>query len=380
MTVAQVDPSGNLPATVGDVDDTGLGDLDASDFVIPRLQIEHKEGKFKDNLSNEEFQSLDLVILGLVKQRIMWAPTIETGDKPLCKSPNFDLGFPNLSGVRGKSFPFDRSNFTPETVQISPSIGGVQLDTNGHGVLPCASCKFKEWETHPNGKVPWCSEQHTLPVMYREAGTDKEWVTALLTLQKTGITPSKRYLTSFARSKTPAYTAITRVTLTMMSRGDTVYSVPGFQRIGDTDRQDWPEYAESYKSIRDFVRSAPRAADGDDDDSGDDNVWGAPPEGAPTQAAPAQPAAQNDDPWASTAPATPPPAAQPVAQPVAPPPPPAPAPAPEPTVAVPVAPVAPAPAPTPAPAPAAQPVTAPPVEVPAATVPAAAPVDDDLPF
>lgn len=372
---------GNLPATVSDGYDTGLEDLDASDFVIPRLQIQHKEGKFKDNLSNEIFDSLDLVVLGLVKQRIMWAPTVDEGDKPMCKSPNFDIGFPAIEGTKGKTFPWERSNFNPDVATVNPTIGGVQINTNGHPVLPCGSCKFKEWETHPNGKNPWCSEQHTLPVMYRRAGTDGEFITALLTLQKTGITPSKRYLTSFARSQTPAYTALTRISLRMLTRGDTVYSVPEFSRIGDTDRADWPEYAESFKSIREFVRSAPRPKDDETEDT-TDNGWGAPPEGA--AAAPAPTA--NEDPWASTqasAPAAAAPAAtapQPAPGPVQPAP--TPPPAPEPTVQVPTAPVAPSPAPTPPPAAPAPAATAPPVEVPASTVPAAtAPADDsDLPF
>lgn len=366
----------------GMADDTGLGDLDASDFVIPRLGIQHKTSLLKDNLSGEEFPRLEVVLLGLVKQRIMWHPTVDEGDKPMCKSPNFDVGFPTMEGnPKGKNFPFKQSNFNPEHGQVDPvlTLGGQQVKvmTNGHPVLPCGSCRFKDWETHPNGKNPWCSEQHTLPIMYRP-DESTPWVLAIMTLQKSGITPSKKYLTSFARSKTAPYTVITELTLQGVSRGDTDYSVPVFKKIGNTERSDWAEYAESYRSVREFVRRAPRPKDVDDDDETDSsNVWGAPPEDSTPGAAPVDlnahdvPAQQAPAPAAQAAPHPPAPEVP------APAPTPTPAPAAVPTPEVPTpAPVQPVPGATP-PTPPASPVSA--VPAPAAA-PVSAPDDDDLPF
>lgn len=406
-----VQTTGGTVATRGDSnpwgDDTGLEDLDQSDFVIPRLSIKHKEGHFHDNLSGESFAAIDAIVLGLVKQRIMWHPTVDKDDKPMCKSPDFNLGFPNIdNNPKGKTFPWNVSNFSPDQARVSPTMPGpdgqpLTIETNGHPVLPCGSCKFKEWETHPNGKNPWCSEQHTLPIMYRGADTDEPFALAILTLQKSGITPSKKYLTSFARTRSAPFTVITNLTLQMQSRGDTVYSTPVFKKSGETDRADWPEYAESYRSVREFVRQAPRPKD---DDNGDDgsNAWAGPPDDANTTAAAAP--AQAADPWAAAVP-TPAPATQagpaPDAEPVpanptpapttpapqpaptpapAPTPPPAPA-TPQPVAAAPVEVPAPAPA-APAPTPVAQPVAeAPaPAPAPAPVAPAAAADDDDLPF
>ena len=95
-----------------DDSNVGLEDVGVGDVVIPRLRIVHDEAMFEDNLSKAKFSTMKVVLLGLVKQRIFWDDNVEDDDKPLCKSPDFEHGFPNVDPGQRKTFPWAKSNFT----------------------------------------------------------------------------------------------------------------------------------------------------------------------------------------------------------------------------------------------------------------------------
>jgi hypothetical protein len=226
-------PSGapGTPANPEDLE-TGLEDFDFStDAVMPRLSIVHAEGVFEDNLSGQKYGELTVILLGLVKQRVLWAGEVKEGDKPLCKSLNFTIGRPDEP-----RFPWGESGFDTRSEE-----------------LPCGACHLKEWGTAPDGKTPWCSEQHTYPLLMNVA--EGQWAPALFTVQRTGIKPSKTYLSSFARTKTPLYTVVTTLRLTSQKRGTVTYAVPTFAKGGATDTSEWPYYAQQYRSIRDFIQT-----------------------------------------------------------------------------------------------------------------------------
>lgn len=330
MTVTPVDGGGVVAPYDAEIANVGLEDIGVGDVVIPRLQIDHPKGVFRDNLSKAEYDKLTVILLGLVKQRVMFDDDVKDGDKPQCKSPDFEHGFPNmnLDGAQRKEtwFPWDKSNFEPGNF---PAENGL----NGLVTLPCATCIFNQWDKG-DWKQPPCAEQHTYPLMY-SPDNGESWVPALLTVQKTGIKPSRQYISSFAQSKTPTFTVFTEITLQQFSRGTVTYSVPIFKRNGPTDRNEWNEYATQYRAIREFIRQPPRRSDEDD----------ATPDVQPDTNENAPPAAA-----AAPAPVPPPPPAQPVA---------------------PAAPAQPA-----QPQPVAAAVTA----APAAATPAAPADDDDLPF
>lgn len=254
----------------------GLEDIGVTDIIIPRLRIIHDEGVFEDNLSKARYSKLTTILLGLVKQRIMWDSEVDEGDKPMCKSPDFEHGFPNLREdvPKDKRFPWEKSNFNPS--DYPPEKG-----LNGMVTLPCANCIFKEWDKQ-GWKNPPCAEQHTYPLMY-SPDEGSSWVTALLTLQKTGIKPSRQYISSFAQTKMPAFTVFTEISLQMQSRGSVKYAVPVLRRLGPTDRDQWGQYGDSLRSIREFLRQPPRRQDDDEEDH-------------PTEST-------ESDPWAKTEPA-----------------------------------------------------------------------------
>ncbi len=346
MTIETTGAAGGavVPYSEDAFTDIGLEDVGVSDIAIPRLVIQHTDGVFKDSLSGATFPVIDVVLLGLVKQRVFWDKEVEDGDKPLCKSPDFVHGFPNLRETvpLAKRFPFEGSGFSPEAavpVVLEPSKAFPEgFNSNELPVLPCASCAYANWSTNAGKAVqPPCSEQHTYPLMY-SPDQGENWITALLTVQKSAIKNSRSYVSFFVQNHIPMFTVYTRISLDVLSRGSVKYSVPKFVRGAATERDDWPMYAGSLRSVRTFVRQSPRNADASDEEEA------------------AAPSAN-----VNTAPAAP---AAPAATPVVPPAAPVAAPAPAPAV------VTREPAATPAP-----------VDSPAMAMPPAADDDDDdLPF
>lgn len=311
MTVDTTGAGGSVSAfDKAAMDDLGLGDVGAADITLPRIQIDHTEGKFKNNLSGEMFDTLRCIILGVVKQRIMWDKKVNDGDKPMCKSPDFDNGFPNM-GLDGKTlpeklFPFAKSNFNP--ADFPPEKG-----LNGLVTLPCASCQFKEWDHNGfDQKQPPCSEQHTYPMMYETE--DGGLMPALFSVQKTGIRPSRTYLNVFVQAHKPMFTVFTEIALNQQSRGNVTYSVPVFRKKEPTDETTWGEFGQQYRSIREFIRQPPRRQDEEGEEgvaSDNTNTGPVTPTPAPAVTVPAsvQPAAAATPAPAQPAPVATPPAA-----------------------------------------------------------------------
>lgn len=241
----------HLPASASDMGlDTGLEDFETTDMVMPRLSIGHEDAVFVDNLTGEEHKKLRVVMLGLIKQRILWDTDVNDGDRPLCKSYNFKEGVPNTA-----TFPLKASGFDELP------------DEDTEGTLPCDACTLKEWGSHPNRDTPWCSEQHTFPLLMW-AGEDAGYsAPAILTVQRSAIKASKSYLTGFARSKTPVYTVVTELSLDPQKKGSVKYAVPRFVKVDDTDREEWTEYAEHYRTIRSFITTPPPKEDDAPDDA-----------------------------------------------------------------------------------------------------------------
>lgn len=249
----EVVAQGNAEVAVATNVVEGLEDFDSNlDAQMPILRIKHDSGQFVDALSgetiNESGEAVEVILLGLMKQRILWASELSDDAKPLCKSYNFTEGVPDED-----NFPKKASGFTSD-------------DVDG-GMLPCVDCKLKEWGSHPQRDTPWCSEQHTFALLVK---TGDGWSPALLTVQRSAIKPSKQYLTSFARSGTPLYTVVTSISLDQRRKGTVDFSVPKFVRGAETDSDDWPAYAATYRGIREFVRT-PQSRNGGGGEDGGEN-------------------------------------------------------------------------------------------------------------
>lgn len=282
MTVEPYGAGSPTPWADGDLEDMGLGDVSATDIRMPRLVIDHETAQFKNTTSGEMFPELRIIFLGLVKQRIMWDTVVDEGDKPQCKSPNHEVGYPQMRTdiPTRKQFPWEKSNFSKD--DFPPNDAGLVA-------LPCSTCTLKDWGKE-RGDRPACSEQATFPVYYQLA--DGGWAPAIISFQKSGIKAAMTYAGSFASRRQPMFTAITKVTLTPESRGKTRYATPGFQSIGPSDSTSWRDYLETFRQVRTFLHEPPRPFDAES-------------KGKPVASSVAATVVDDDDPWATSSPSAP---------------------------------------------------------------------------
>jgi len=186
-------------------------------------------------MSGVSVESFEGVVLGLVKQRVLWP--VEMGEEPsapLCKSVNFKEGRPS------EKFPLLESELK------------LKLETGA--IASCEDCKLKDWDTHPTRSGPWCQEQHVWVVLADLEGDGQE-APALLTFQRSSIKSARQYLASFARKRQPAFTTRTSFALEGQKRGSVKFAVPTIFRTTPTDPSEFPFYAETYTQIRTFLMS-----------------------------------------------------------------------------------------------------------------------------
>jgi hypothetical protein len=310
--VPDVAGQGSVPALPADFQfaNTGLEDFSVTDAVLPRIKIEHTEGLWSENLGNTRMEVLRFIPLGLVKQRTLFHHKVEDNDVPMCKSSDFQTGYPNPEAPQNKSFPWDLAGFDPNN--FPPNAEGLRP-------LPCDGCQLKEWGSSPVGDNPYCSEQWTIPVYFDPTG-NSDWSPAILTLQKSSIKPIRSFLTAFAQSNRPPFLVIARGTLKVNERGSVKYSIPTFVQEGESPRERWNEFSEQFGEMRSFLTRPPiREVDGDTPQAPAQGNVNQPPQQyqqqapvqgqviqqPPQQQAPpaAQPPQQGGDPWATPTPA-----------------------------------------------------------------------------
>lgn len=222
----------HLPAIIGDDDLTGLEDFDTkTDLIMPVLRIDGAEAVYVDNLSGERSPKLEVVMLGMVKQRVLWPPEMaEEVRPPLCRSYDFVTGHP------GEDFPAAASGLT-----IVPD-----------ELVSCAACQLKEWGSHPKGETPWCTEQWVFIVLTQAGDV---WAPAQFTVQRSGMKDAKAYLSSYARSKTPLFTNTTVLTLDARKRGTVKYAVPKFAKGQPTPEEFHAEWRAELRRLRDWLQT-----------------------------------------------------------------------------------------------------------------------------
>lgn len=257
------DPLGNAQVATYDSSSwdgalPGLEDFDASKASIPRVSIDHNEAKYVDSLTGEETPELDVIILGMVTQRILWPKVMGDSDSPLCKSRDGRTGYPLLepNGKENLIYPFELTPFD------SASMG---TDENHNHTLECAVCPLKEWVGKGKGSTPpACSEQFTF-VITQPDGTGQ----SLFTVQKTGMQPARRYITDFVRSRKPMFICRTVLTLRQERKGGprgNVYCVPEFRKGEAVDPRMFGELAEQFRDAKEFITTPPQNGNGADGD------------------------------------------------------------------------------------------------------------------
>ncbi|QDH48705.1 hypothetical protein SEA_NEWT_61 [Gordonia phage Newt] len=247
--------------------ETGLEDFDTRDLTMPRLSIDHPEAAFKNSQTEELFSELTVILLGLHKSRIMWGEMSDgpDGDPPLCKSPDFRNGFPNMDPElpESKQFPWAAQDvYTPadaKPLQVGPEGNLLTMPSIG-----CGDCHFKEWNTDPSGKKPWCSEEWTFPLLYQDPEDADAWFPALFTIRRSGIKNARSYVTPFAAKKTPIFTVATKLTLDVNKRGMVKFCTPVFTKVAKTSPESYKDYFDSFKSAQAYLLQYPMPRVDDD--------------------------------------------------------------------------------------------------------------------
>lgn len=305
--------------------ESGLDDFDAGDLNLPRLRILHAEGKFYNPQTEEEFDSLDCVILGFVKQRVMFDPVFsddKVSEGPWCKSNDFVNGFP------GEEFPWENSTRDQSVLTVTPK---------GNSTMPCKGCNFQEWGPR-NPKTnkstpPACNELHSYVVLYFNHAS-QAYFPAVVSFKSSSLKASQAYLQGFKTSGRPTFTVFTNISLTKFRKGMVQYSVAKFSITGDTPQENWLDYSAQTAAAREALRAEPQRFDDEDSNNNSNsqpapqappaaptpNPWEAPSDqdliqGEVVQQAQAQPAPPAAPPAPSTAPPAPP--APPMPAPVA---------------------------------------------------------------
>lgn len=228
----------SVPATMDPDLMVGMEDLDESDIVMPTIKIDHKEAKFKDELTGQLTDSLDVVTLGLVKQRIMWHPD-PSDDPPLCQSLNFKDGRP------GEKFPYE----------------GTPHDEDAE-VVDCSVCPYKEWGSHPKRDVPYCSEQYTFVLGLPNAEGNK-FQPAIISFRSSAVKAVQAYLSGFTREESPSFICRTIMGLTPVTKGSVEYAVPNFKRGDPIEEEHFRAMANTFRNVRSFLHT-PRTAQQDE--------------------------------------------------------------------------------------------------------------------
>lgn len=225
----------------------GLEDTEASDLTMPIFRLDHEAGCIVNSLTNEQMPFMDVILLGRLKQRILW-PQEQTNDKsqPMCRSYDFDLGMPraetwvqsqkgnpNVTAVKLSGFTFD---------QVA------EAEQSGEG-LACANCDLKDWGKDKT--PPWCNEQWTFPFV--RIDEDGDPLPGVISFAKTGLKPCKAYVSGFVQAKAALYTVTTRIKAVTQQKGSVTWVVPVFQRLQDSDQVQWPLYSQTWRSIKEYL-------------------------------------------------------------------------------------------------------------------------------
>lgn len=256
----------------------GLEDVDAGDILLPIIKIVHDEGVFQDSLSNEKFEEFDAIVLGLVKNRILWPSVIgeETG-LPVCRSLDFKHGRPNPVKFTSKDpsgeFPSKVSRFGKDKVTAVLEAMEQDPTTSDPGdLLLCASCNLKEWDTMPGNTTPWCSEQYIFPLL--RVTDDGGYAPGYITFQRAALKACRAYISVFKGSNKPMYTSLTHIKALHQRRGKVNFITPEFTKLTPTDPELWAGFSTDLSRIREFLTTPrpPRDANTDTDDDDDDDT------------------------------------------------------------------------------------------------------------
>ena len=177
---------------------TGFETIDPSAFVIPRMKIvqptskEGTQGKLRVNLTGDEFDTMEVVIVKAMQGRVMWDQGNPGNEKPLCRSSDF--------------LHPDSSIENPPSPECVRQITNTMKKTMLKPVCPNAGWNGTE--------KPACGETWNLLCIQKD-----EFLPFWLSVAGTSIAPVRRYLSAIALRRCPLWQFETEIT-TEEQKGD----------------------------------------------------------------------------------------------------------------------------------------------------------------
>jgi len=197
------------------------------------MKIDHSAGQFWSGESNIG-KEIDVIMLGLIRQRTLWPPKDSKRSRPDCESPDFEHGYAKID-----TFPWKDTDF------VEPIGGG----TRPHE-LPCDQCPLRNWQDRT---PPRCAQVWNVPVIYG-AGL------FVIPFSASALSDLENYMRPFRDSRTPLYTVITRIKLSRVEKKGRRYVVPHFSQTANTDTRVYPEYSSKLNQVKEVMQQKPETA------------------------------------------------------------------------------------------------------------------------
>lgn len=175
----------NLPAELEGY--SGYEDFDSNDLIIPRVKIvqptsrKGTAGKFLMNLTDEEFTSMDIIVIKASRSRVLWGDDLEA-QEPVCKSSNFLVPDPSIE------YP------------VSPACA-VYSQKGDLRVLEVL-CEKAKWI---NNERPECNQSYNLLCL------TSEHVPFWISLSGASISPVKRFISAIALRRKKLWQFVTTI-------------------------------------------------------------------------------------------------------------------------------------------------------------------------
>lgn len=243
-------PADQAPVPVGHEDE-----FDNEAGALPRYkmvgEVESLGGQpgFVNETAGIAVPSLDVIVLGAVKGRVLWPPEMSDGGNsiPYCKSLDGLVGLPDMGEPDSEP---PRAGYFPWKA-VPPEFKALLTPEN---TVPCGECPLKEWGSHPTQDKPWCAEQSTWVVKFGDGEADDG---ALLTFQRSSLKPAQNYIMGFRSPKPglPMFVVRTKITLTQQTRGTVVFAIPTFKRGEATVEANHNEWASQYIQVRNYLHT-----------------------------------------------------------------------------------------------------------------------------
>lgn len=209
------------------------------------LSIAHKLGMFvtMDQGGSHPWDTVtefDAVVIGGVKQRIMWPPYGAAGDRrPLCKSNNNREGYPQVN------FPWNDARSIYE--------GDAPIEGHEHDTLKCTDCQFKLNPRHyKDMALPVCESSYKLILL------DPQDRVVIFNAQGAAKRVVAHYAKWFQQNNQPMFTHITRFELTSVKNNGNRYADLELRKGGPTDKSRWvSRYLPLFKQWREELETPP---------------------------------------------------------------------------------------------------------------------------